>query len=308
MKSALLPYAYHQHKIIDFKKAQISIATAGLQYGIGCFAGIRGYLQPDGQIAIFRLDDHVARLVKSVSLLNLKIHLNEGEIKQAIIRLVRRNKPVTDIYIRPFVYRSDLQIGPVLAGEYSLSIYMLSMGNYFSTTSGLDICVSSWIRTPDNAIPSKAKASGAYINSALAVDEAVSGGYDNAIMLDSQGNVTEGSAMNLFIVKASKLITPSTGVALLEGITRRSIIEIAANEGIDVIERNVARSELYQAQEAFFSGTAVQVAWIKQIDRRPISQKMGPLTKIIQTKLDQVVRGKDKQYDAWLTKIPKAKA
>ncbi len=303
MKNDYLKLAYFNGRVVDFKDAQVSVATAGLQYGIGCFGGIRGYHQPDGRLAIFRLDEHVARLLASAKLLHFNLKIGPEELKNLIIDLARRNQPESDIYIRPVVFKSDLNLAPSLSGDYSLAIYMLRIGNYLSTTRGLDVCVSSWQRNLDNAIPARAKATGAYINSVLAIDEASINGYDNAIMLDHHGNVTEGTVMNFFMVRGGQLVTPPRSTALLEGITRASILELAKAEGLEVVERQIARTELYLAEEAFFCGTAVQVAWIKQIDKRPISATIGPVTKGLQMKFNKIVRGQEPDYHEWLTVI-----
>ena len=298
-----LPKAYIRGSIVPYEEATLPLSTSALQYGIGCFAGIRGYKQADGGLGIFRLADHAKRMAQSTQLLHFSKTITASEIENKIIELAKANQPKTDTYIRPFYYKSDTNLGPSLTGEFDLGIYMLELDEYLDTAKGLSVGVSSWIRVPDHAIPARSKATGVYINAALAIEEAAENGLDASIMLDHQGNVTEGSVMNLFIVRDGKLITPALGGDLLEGITRRSIIELADKMGIEVIERIVRRSELYAADEAFFTGTATEVAWISAVDRRPVSQEVGPVTTRLKEAFSNVVRGSTKGSNSWLTII-----
>lgn len=298
-----LPNAYIRGAIVPYSEATVPLSTSALQYGIGCFAGIRGYKQADGSIGIFRLTDHAKRLAQSTRMLHFSQTIEAEEIKQKIIELTKANKPETDIYIRPFYYKSDTTLGPSLTGEFDLGIYMLGIEEYLSTDKGLSVGVSSWVRVPDHAIPARSKATGVYINAALAIEEAAENGYDASIMLDHQGNVTEGSVMNLFIVRGGKLITPAIGGDLLEGITRRSVLELADEMGIEVIERAVRRSELYAADEAFFTGTATEIAWISAIDRRPVSDKIGPITSALKDAFTKAVHGDASDRKDWLHKV-----
>ena len=247
-----LPKAYIRGQIVDYKDATLPMSTSALQYGIGCFAGIRGYKQADGSIGIFRLDAHAERLARSAQMLHFDIEITADEIASKVRELMQANAPdkATDVYIRPFIYKSDTNLGPGLTGEFDLGIYMLELEEYLATDKGLSVGVSSWIRVPDNAIPARSKATGVYINAALAIEEGKENGYDSAIMLDSQGNVPEGSVMNIFIAKNGKLITPGVGGDLLEGITRRSVLELAEKAGLDVVERNVRRSRALQRRRS----------------------------------------------------------
>ncbi len=288
-----LDKAFHGGKIVDYKDATLPVATAAVQYGIGCFGGIRGYLQDDKRIGIFRLDDHVERLYKSAILLHFQTKFSKKDIKDAIVKTVEANKPKGDIYIRPFIYKSDTALGPTVRGEYELTVYCLSFDEYLSNDKGLSLKISSWIRIPDNAIPSRAKANGGYINASLAIEEAQSQGYDTAIMMDSRGHVAEGAVMNLFIVRDGEVITPSKDTDLLEGITRRTIIELAKEMKLPIIERSIARNELYISDEVFLSGTATGVAWVTKIDDRKIATKIGPVTKKLQARFKKLVAGKD---------------
>jgi branched-chain amino acid aminotransferase len=219
--------------------------------------------------------------------------------------LVKRNNYKSNIYFRPFIYKSALRLSPSLHDvEDSFSCYTLLLDEYLDTNRGLRVAVSSWRRIDDNIIPTRAKVSGGYANSALAKSEALQNGFDEAIFLDSRGYVSEGSAENIFIVRNGILYTPPNHAALLEGITRRSIIEIAKKENIPFEIRDIARSELYIADEVFFTGTGAQVAWIAEIDRRVIGKgTIGPITKYLKEKFNHIVYGNDPEYSEWIVPV-----
>lgn len=271
------PFAYIQGKVVPFEKATVSIATNALHYGGGVFGGIKG-IRTDNGLAIFRLDDHIARLQKSCRILRFPYEVDPSSVRDTIIELVRQNKPTGTTYIRPIIYRSDTELSPAIIGDYDLAIYMLDMPHYFDPNKGTRVMVSSWQRNADNAIPPRTKATGGYINSALAIHEASENGFDSAIMLDAQGNVSEGAVMNIFLVRDGKLITPSTDASILEGITRRTVLELAHEWGVEVQERTVNRSELYIADEVFFCGTAANISWCPQIDGVKFGDKPGEIT------------------------------
>ncbi|MBP6880904.1 branched-chain amino acid transaminase [Candidatus Saccharibacteria bacterium] len=298
-----LEKAYFEGEIIDFKDANVPIATAGLQYAIATFAGLRGYRQSDGSMAILRLADHAQRMAESVKILGFPYKKTPEKLAQIISDTVKANSPSQDIYIRPFIYRSDIELGPKITGDYQLAVYAMHLKDYLEGSKGLQLATSSWIRVPDNAIPAKAKASGAYINAALAIEEAQSNGFDSAIMLDHKGDVGEGAVMNLFMVRHGKLLTPGLGGDLLEGITRRSVVELAKLHKIPMYEGTIRRSQLYTAEEAFVTGTAAKVSWVAGIDRREISQEPGAITKRISDSYEAIVRGEHTLSDSWLTKI-----
>lgn len=303
--SPMLEYAFFEGEIVPFADANISIGTHAVQYGTGAFAGIRGYLDQDGEtINIFRLPEHSARLLNSAKLLRAKLPFTRETVAQTIVDLVEKNAPSGDVYIRPFIYKSSVQLTPRLNGlDSELAIYMMAMGDYLDT-SGVKASVSSWHRLPDNAVPGRGKLSGAYINSALAKDEAEEKGADEAILLDQQGHVAEGSGCNLFLVRDGVLVTaPITG-DILEGITRRSIMQFAHDEGISVQERDIDRSELYIADEAFFCGTGVQIAPITTIDGRPVGEgEAGPISRRMREIFFDTVRGRNPTYAHFLTPV-----
>lgn len=306
MESPMLEYAFFEGKIVPFKDAKISIGTHALQYGTAAFAGVRGYLDADGAtINIFRLSDHVARFLNSAKLLRAELPYGPDDIAQIITALVEKNAPKQDIYIRPFVYKPAVQLTPRLRGiGDELSVHMLTLGDYLDTAHGIKAIVSSWARIPDNAIPSRGKLSGAYINSALAKDEAESKGAEEAILLSADGHVAEGSGCNIFIVRNGRLITPPVTSDILEGITRRTYLQFAADEGIPTEQREIDRSELYLADEAFFCGTGVQISPIASIDERPIGDgKPGPITGQLRQLFFDTVRGKNERYAHFLTPV-----
>jgi branched-chain amino acid aminotransferase len=306
MDAKILDYAFFEGKIVPFSEANISIGTHALQYGTGAFAGVRGYLDQDGStINIFRLPEHAARLANSAKLLRMELPYDADDMARIITELTEKNAPSGDIYIRPFLYKPAVQLTPRLRGiGDEFAVYQMPMGDYLALDRGQKAVISSWVRIPDAAIPSRGKLSGAYVNSSFAKDEAVENGADEAIMMNTAGKIAEGSGCNLFIVRHDRLVTPPFSSDILEGVTRRSIMKMAKNAGIDVEVREIDRTELYLADEAFFCGTGVQVAWIEAIDGRQIgSGKVGPITEQLRTIFFDTVRGKNQKYAHWLTQV-----
>ncbi|MEK7571623.1 MAG: branched-chain amino acid transaminase [Patescibacteria group bacterium] len=306
MKTDAFPYAFFQGKIVPIEDAKISIMTNGLQYGIGFFGGIRGYYNEQKKhISMFRIDDHFKRFTNAAKILGGELPYTQEELKKITLELVEKNTPQTNFYIRLYGYISHTKLSPNLTdARFDFNSYMIPLEEYMPMGKGLSLLVSSWQRINDNSISTLAKASGGYINSALARKEANENGYDEAILLNKFGNVAEGSAENIFIVRDGTLITPGFSEGVLEGITRKSVIEIAQDVGIEVIERPIPRSELYIADEAFLTGTACQVAWIEKIDNRVIgSGKIGTITEKLKEKFFAAVKGDDDQYAQWCTKI-----
>ena len=308
MPSPILEYAFFEGRIVPFAEAKISIGTHCVQYGTGAFAGIRGYLDDDGEtINIFRLPDHAERLLNSGRLLRAELPFDRDTLAATIVSLVEKNAPTGDVYIRPFIYKPAVQLTPRLRGMGDeLAIYMLALGDYLPLDRGQRAIVSSWCRIPDNAIPSRGKLTGAYINSALAKDEAEEKGADEAIMLNTSGKVAEGSGCNLFIVRHQTLVTPPVTGDILEGITRRSILQMATDAAIPIEQREIDRTELYVADEAFFCGTGVQLAWIESVDGRAVGRsQMGPVTKHLRGVFFGTVRGRERRYADWVTPVRK---
>ncbi len=306
MESSLLKYAFFEGDFVAFEDAKISIATHALQYGTGCFAGIRGYLDRDGKsINIFRLPDHTRRLIQSGLILRADLPYGPEDAAKIIVDLVKKNAPNQNVYIRPFIYKAGLDLTPKLKGiKDELAIYMMPLGDYLDVANPIRMGVSSWQRIEDDIIPSRAKITGGYINSSLAKDEAAEAGYDDAIMLNRDGKVAEASGANLFIVRNGALVTAPITADILEGITRRSLVEFARDAGITVEERSIDRSELYISEEVFLCGTGVQIAAVGWIDGRPIAGgKRGPITKMLQDTFFALVRGEDSPYRHYITRI-----
>lgn len=306
MQTKYFPYSFFQGKIVPTEEAKVSIMTNALQYGTAIFGGIRGYLCHDKtHMNIFRLEDHYERFLRSLKIVDKSIKYSWKELVEITIELFKKNNPVIDCYIRPFAYGASYEISPDLSKlDFDFAAYMIPLGEYLSISKGLKLMVSNWVRTSDNMIPSRAKIAGGYVNSSLAKAEAARLGYDDAIMLSSDGHVTEGSAANFFMVRDGILITTPKYSDVLEGITRRTIIQIARDLKIPIEEREIDRTEVYTADEAFLSGTGVQAAWIKEVDGRTIGEgKIGPISEKIQKLFFDIVRGKEKRYSHWLTKI-----
>ncbi|HKV84340.1 MAG TPA: branched-chain amino acid transaminase, partial [Ktedonobacterales bacterium] len=286
-------------EFIPADQARVGIMTHALSYGTGCFEGIRAYWNDQAQENyIFRTREHFERLHRSCRITNIALPYTVDQLIEISVELVRRNGFRENCYIRPFAYKADEIIGVKLHGlQDHFTMYALPMGDYIST-AGLRCGVSSWRRVDDNMIPARAKISGAYVNSAFAKTEALANGFDEAIMLTSEGHVSEGSAENIFLVIANELVTPPTTENILPGITRDSLIQIARRE-LDRItrERVIDRTELYCADEIFLTGTGAQIAPVIEVDHRPVGTgKIGPLARQIQTVYHDVVRGKRPEY------------
>ncbi len=307
VQNSSFPYTFFENNIVKTEDAKVSIMTHALQYGTGVFGGMRGYYNKQGgYLSVFRIKDHYKRFLQSLQILGVHFPYSQKQLEEITLDLIKKNNPQTDVYFRPFAYEGSLQISPAFSKDvsFAFSLYMIPLGDYLPTDSGITAMVTSWRRISDNAIPSRVKASGAYINSALAKQEANKNGFDEAIFLSENGHVAEGSAMNIFIVRDGVLITPPKTDDVLEGIMRRTIIQVAKDEGIPVEERTIDRTELYIADEAFFSGTGAQFVWIKSIDHRLIGNgKRGQISSKLQDLFFEVVRGNSKKYEDWCTKI-----
>jgi len=299
--------AYFDGKYVPIAEANISIMTHTFNYGTGLFEGIRGYYVPEeDNVLIFRLKEHVDRMVRNFNVLCMEIPEPPEKIEEICIELVRRSGFREGTYIRPICYKSELSLGPKLKGvQSSFCCYVIKLGDYCDIESGLNVMVSSWRRVSDNAIPSRVKATGSYINSSLAATDAKEAGFDEAIVLREDGTVAEGSAMNMFMILDGKLYTTPPSADILVGITRNTVIELAREElGIEVIERPIARTEIYVADEVFFCGTGAQVAPVRMVDLRPIgSGKPGPVSKQLQDIYFKVVQGKVEKYRNWCTPV-----
>lgn len=302
---ALGHWAFFEDEFVPLEQAKVSIATHAFNYGTGCFGGIRAYWNDEHkQLYVFRIKNHYQRFLESCKLLNIALPYDVNELAALTLELIRRENYRQDAYVRPIAYKSTEDITPRLYDlDDAVAIFTRPQGNYIKLQ--VRAGVSSWRRVDDNMIPARGKIVGAYVNSAFARSEAYWNGYDEAIVLDQGGHVSEGSAENIFMIRKGEVFTPSVKDNILEGITRATLMELLRDEfDLQVTERSIDRSELYVADEVFFCGTGAQVAAVVEIDHRPIgSGSTGPLTKRLQELYFRVVRGNEPKYMDWLTPV-----
>lgn len=297
---------YFDGRFIEDSDATVSVRCRALNYGLGCFGGIRGYRAHDSDdVFVFRLEDHMQRLSLSAKLLRLRLNVSQQDAERAVIELLRKNGARDDVYVRPIVFSNSDQLSPVLReDDSSLTIYSLPLQRYIDKES-IDVCVSSWRRVSDNAIPARAKPTGIYLNSALARRDAVDNGFDEAVLLTEGGTVSEGSAEHVFLVRGGILVSPPSTEDNLDGITRRTLIALATEDlGLPFEERPVARTELYVADEVFLCGTGAEVSPVNSVDRRTIGRGgVGAITAKLKTHFDAVVRGAVAHRRDWLRPV-----
>jgi branched-chain amino acid aminotransferase len=289
----------------SYDEARIGLLSHGLNYGTGCFEGIRGYWNADQQeLFLLHLRAHYERLHESSRIILAALPHSVDELVELTIELCLRNKIEQNTYIRPLVYKSSEDVGVRLLGASDgFAIVALPFGTYYDASAGLRVCVSSWRRSEDTSAPARAKITGNYINSALAKSEAQLNGFDEAVLLSHDGHVSEGSAENIFMVRRGVLYTPDPSQNILEGVTRRSAMDLAATLGIPIVERAIDRSELYTADEVFFTGTAVGITFVRSVDHRPVGDgsSMGPITKALYDLYEDAVYGRDPRRSDWVT-------
>jgi branched-chain amino acid aminotransferase len=285
---------------VDWERAQVHVLTPSLHYGWGVFEGIRCYDTPAGA-AVFRLTDHLRRLFRSAKIYHMDPPVSlEGSVK-VVKDLVALNG-LRECYVRPIVYLGygEMGLNP-LGAPVRMAVACWRWGAYLGEeafATGVRVKVSSWRRLDPNVIPPAAKATGQYLNSSLAKAEAVKAGYDEGVLLNAQGYVTDGSGENLFVVRDGVLCTPPLAAGCLAGVTRDSVMHIAAGEGIRVVEAELVRTDLYLAEEAFFTGTAAEVVPIREVDDRVLGEP-GPLTRRVQELFRAATRGQDPRYAHW---------
>jgi len=292
-------------QFVDWRDANIHVLTHTLHYGMGVFEGVRCYETSSGS-AIFRLKDHTQRLLNSAKIFQMKLGYSKEELMQAQLETVRRNK-LKSCYIRPIVWIGSERMGIATNdNKIHIAIAAWPWGAYLGEeglAKGIRVKTSSFTRHHVNVSMVRAKASGYYINSILAHQEVCGMGYDEALLLDTEGYVSEGAGENLFIVKSGRLYTPDLA-SCLDGITRDSVMTIAKDFGIEIIEKRITRDEIYCADEAFFAGTAAEVTPIRELDDRTIGEgRRGPITETIQTSFFDAVSGKAPKYQSWLSPI-----
>ena len=301
------PTAYFQRNMVPLEDAKIGVMTHAFLYGTACFEGIRGnWNEDDGLIYLFRLREHFQRLRMSCRILRIDLPYTDDELCDLTTELVARNGYTEDTYIRPIAYKSQEVIGVRMHDlEDDFLIFVAPFGNYLDVEKGIRCLTSTWRRVDDMGIPARAKVNGLYVNSALAKTEAQEHGFDEAIMLDDRGHVSEGSGENIFIIRNGTLITPPPSDSILEGITRESVVTLARDElGIDTVERSIDRSELYVSDECFMTGTAAHVTAVVEVDRRPIGEgKTGEVTRRLQQLYFDAIRGKSAKYAHWVTAV-----
>ncbi len=301
--------AYFQGKIVPYSEAKVGVLTHALNYGTAAFGGVRAYWNEDEkQLYIFRANDHYRRFLNSAKLLCMDLDHTPESLTQLTVDLLRVDGYQQDIYIRPLAYKCDEVIGVKLHGlSHELSICALPFDKYLADDTNAHVTISSWRRVDDNIIPARGKISGAYANSAFIKTDAVRAGFDEALVLTQEGHISEGSAMNFFMLRDGLLITPPVTENILEGISRRSVIELAREElNLNVVERPVDRTEVYLCDELFLTGTAAQITAVTRVDFRPVGNgKIGPVTSRLYQLYQDILRGKVAKYKHWLTPVYK---
>jgi branched-chain amino acid aminotransferase len=303
----LSKHAFFEGKIVPLADAKINIAVHGFLYGTTVFSGMRAYWNEEKKrLFVFRPYDHFHRLLNSARMMAMDCPYDEEGLIQLTLDLLRTDDWKEDIYLRPTIYKADMGIGVRLHDlKDEFSMFVMAFEKYLKNDTDAHLTFSSWRRIDDNVIPARGKVSGSYANSALIKTDANRAGFDEAIVLDQNGHISEGSAMNIFMMRDGILVTPPPTDNILEGITRRSVIELARNElGIEVVERSIDRTEAFIAEEIFMTGTAAQIVAATKVDFRPIgSGTMGPITAKLRTLFDDVVRAKIPKYQRWNVEV-----
>ena len=307
MTTVLPRFAYFHGKIVPYSEAKVGVATHGLNYGTAVFGGIRGYWNEEKKkMFVFRPMDHFQRFLNSCRLMCMDLGQTPAGLTALLLDLLHQDPYQQNIYIRPLAYKADESIGVRLHDLVDdFTMFALPFELYIKNDTAAHFTVSSWKRVDDNMIPARGKISGAYANSALVKTDAARAGFDDALVLTQEGHVSEGSAMNVFMVRDGKLVTPPVTENILEGITRRSVMELAAKEmNLTVVERPIDRTEIYICDELFVTGTAVQVTAITRVDHRPVGNGvMGPVVTEIRRLFGDVVRGNFPRYAHWNLEI-----
>lgn len=304
MKSFSAKFAWFDGKFVRSEEAKVPVMTHAIHYGTSVFEGLRGYWNSKN-LNIFRLDDHIKRFRNSGKIYSITLRFTNKEISNAIIQLCKKNNVRQSCYIRPFYFVGEYGINLNVTEEAPTHtvIAMFELGDLFNK-NGIEAGVSSWRRIQDISTPPLAKMGGNYLNSILATQEAKRNGYDESILLDHLGNVSEAPGENIFILRNGSIITPPASSSALEGITRGSVIELVQNEGYKVIEREIPRTELYLADEIFLTGTAAEITPVISIDRKKIgSGRAGKITKQISSTYSDIIMGKNKKYAHWITAV-----
>ncbi len=300
-------YAFFNGKIVPYSEAKVGVLTHGFNYGTAVFGGLRAYWNEEQeQLFLFRAQEHFQRLLHSANIMCMELEHTPDSLTELTLQLLNKENYRRDVYIRPLAYKADEIVGVKLHDlQDEITISAVPFDSYVANDTNAHVTFSSWRRIDDNMIPARGKISGAYANSALIKTDAVKAGFDEALVLTQEGHVSEGSAMNIFMMRNGTLITPPITDNILEGITRRTAIELARNElGVTVLERPIDRTEVYMSEEFFMTGTAAQIVAVTQVDHRLIgSGKMGPITTKLKDLYSQAVRGRLPDYHHWNTAV-----
>jgi branched-chain amino acid aminotransferase len=300
-------FAFFNGEIVPIEDAKVSVMTHALNYGTGVFGGLRGYWNADEeQLFVFRPNDHFKRFIQSSRLMRMDLPYIPEDLTEILMELLRAEGYQENCYVRPLAYKSNEMIGVRLHDiDDAFTMFAIPFGRYVDNEEGAHVCFSAWRRIDDNAIPARGKISGAYANSALIKSDAILAGYDEAFVLNEDGHVSEVSSANLFIVRDGVAITPPISANILEGITRRSMMQLLSDElGVEVVERQIDRTEVYLADEIFMCGTGVQIAAVTRIEHRDVGDaKMGPITSELRDLYFKVVAGKVEKYRDWLSPV-----
>ena len=304
MKFSFSKYIWFDGKLTPLDKAKIPVTTHAIHYGTSIFEGIRAYWNSKN-LYVFRLNDHVRRFRNSGKFYNITLNFSNRQIEKAVIDLCKKNKIKKSCYIRPFYFvgQYGINLHVTKKAPTHTAIFSFPFGDLFNK-NGISATISKWRKFSDLSTPTQAKMSGNYLNSILATQDAKQGGFDEAILLDQSGNVSEAPGENIFLVKNNRLITPSLSSSALDGITRRSIITLAENMKLKIKTRKVSRKELKLADEIFLSGTAAEITPIITIDKKKIGDgKVGDITKLFMDTYSDIVMNKNVNYSNWLTAV-----
>jgi branched-chain amino acid aminotransferase len=300
---------YFKDAFINDTEMLLPIQAKVVQYGLGTFEGVRAYWNAEEeQLYIFRGLEHFKRLLDSAKIFSMTPNYTAEELLDLTVQLLNKNNLRQTTYLRPLFYHASTKMAPVFENDDTeFAMYCFPLEDYLDKSKGIDVCISSWRRVSDNAIPARAKPTGLYLNSALAREEAYRNGYDEAIFLTNEGRVSEGTGEHFFMIREGVVFSPPSTEDNLDGITRKTIIQLVQDElNLPFVERGIARTELYTADEIFLVGTGAEVTGVNSVDRKPVGTgKMGELTKKIQTLYLDTVAGKHKKFQNWLTPVYK---
>ncbi len=300
-------YAYFKGEFVPYAEAKVGVLTHALNYGTAAFGGIRGYWNDEEeQLFVFRPLDHYERLLNSGKLLCSEDTYTTEGLRDITLELLRKEGLKEDCYIRPLLYKADEIIGVRLHDlTDEITIVVVPFRSYVEHDDSAHVTFSSWRRVDDNAMPARGKISGAYVNTALSKTDALRAGFDEALVLNNDGHLAEGSAENVFMLRNGALVTPPITDNILEGITRRTVIELAKEElGLEVVERSIDRTEVYLCDELFLTGTAAKITAVTRVDFRNVGTgKMGPITRQLREIYEEIIRGRESKYAHWVEAV-----